>query len=78
MGATFLKHWLFLLSACLAAAGCAGGPVDDFVEGIVGHDRKKDDPSTGARGIADGKQLDRIDFLNLLDPEKRRFDVATI
>ncbi len=76
MGATFLKRWLFLLSACLAAAGCAGGPVDDFVEGIVGHDRKKDDPSTGARGIADGKQLDRIDFLNLLDPEKRRFDVC--
>ena len=73
---------LIVLLVSIALAGCTHtdgksnwGPVGDFVEGVVGQSRNGD-PRTGSQSVTYRDQFHRIDFMYLLDPEDRRFQVC--
>lgn len=68
---------LSIFLSCLLFAGCTtvGGPIRDVTDG-VGITQPVDGRTTGADTIIADFQLKYVDLVELLDPEKRRYELC--
>ncbi len=80
----FLIRVFIITAITTLVAGCSSqngkkkwGPVGDFFEGVFGPIWDDENPSTGSGAIVIGDQLEKVDLLTLLDPEKRRSGICT-
>lgn len=65
-----------VLQGCAQTDSRFGGPARDTYEGIFGPSEADENPTTGARKVTYGVDLQKLDLLTLLDPQARRFDVC--